>query len=132
MKRRIKRHIPRRPVRRERPVAAIVCAALIVVGAWLLSWWIVPLAALVVAAIWRERPNVVAQVTWGAVAGWAVLLLVDSLHGRSWALARAAGGVMFLPWGLLFPVTLLFAAGLAWSVGVLIQEITTKLGAEGA
>jgi hypothetical protein len=126
MKRRVKRHIPRRPVRREKPIAGIVCAALIVVGAWFLSWWIVPLAALVAAALWCERPSVVAQVMWGAVAGWVVLLLIDSLHGRTWALARAAGGVMFLPWGLLFPATLLFAAGLAWSTAVLAQAICLK------
>ena len=122
MKRRvIKPRVPRRPIRRETPMAGIVCAALVAIGAWLIGWWMVPIAALVAAAIWYERSTVIRQVTWGAVAAWVVLLLIDSVHGRTWALARAAGGVVFLPWGLLFPATLLFAAGLAWSTATLAQ-----------
>ena len=64
---------------------------------------------------------------WGGVGGWIVLLLIDSLHGRTWALGRAAGGAVFLPWGLLFPVTLLFAAGLAWSMATLAQTACARL-----
>lgn len=113
----------RRRPKRQLPLAAVVCGALVVIGAWLLTWWIVPIAALVSAVIWWDEPRVVADVTWGAVAGWIVLLVIDSLHGRTWALARAAGGALFLPWGLLIPVTLLFAAGLAWSTATLAQGV---------
>jgi hypothetical protein len=87
----------------------------------------VPTAALIASAIWFDSVDVVRQVTWAAVAAWTVLLLADSLHGRSWALARAAGGAVFLPWGLLFPVTLLFAAGLAWSTATLVQTLCAQL-----
>src|SRR4051812_41471568 len=118
---RMPRHPRPRRARAALPLAGIVCAALVAIGAWLLSWWIVPVAALIATVFWWDRPTIVADVTWGAVAGWFVLLLVDSLHGRTWALARAAGGAVFLPWGLLIPVTLLFAAGLAWSMAVLVQ-----------
>jgi hypothetical protein len=114
-------------VRAERPIAAIACALLVLVGAWMLGWWIVPVAGLIASAVWYDHATVVAQVTCGAVAGWALLLLIDSLHGRTWALARAAGGVIFLPWGLLFPFTLLFAAGLAWSTATLVQALTAQL-----
>ena len=117
----------RSPRRRELPLAAVVCGALVVLGAWLVSWWIVPIAAVIAAVLWWDRPHITVEVMWGAVAGWAVLLLIDSLHGRSWALARAAGGVVFLPWGLLFPVTLLFAAGLAWSTAVIAQTVCTMI-----
>lgn len=120
---------PRRTGRRKLPFAGVLCATLIVLGAWLISWWIVPLAALVATVLWWDRPTIVADVTWGAVAGWVVLLLVDSLHGRTWALARAAGGAVFLPWGLLIPVTLLFAAGLAWSTAVLAQLGCSRISA---
>ena len=124
---------PRRTARRKLPLAGIVCAALVVIGAWLVSWWIVPLAALVATVLWWDRPTIVADVTWGAVAGWVVMLFIDSLHGRTWALARAAGGAVFLPWGLLIPFTLLFAAGLAWSAAVLAQmacvRISTRVSA---
>jgi len=120
---------PRRAGRRKLPFAGIACAALVVIGAWLISWWIVPLAALVATVLWWDWPTIVADVTWGAVAGWVVLLLIDSLHGRTWALARAAGGAVFLPWGLLIPVTLLFAAGLAWSTSVLAQALCARISA---
>lgn len=122
--------VPRpRRARRKLPLAGIVCAALVVLGAWLISWWIVPVAALVATVLWWDRPTIVADVTCGAVAGWVVLLLIDSLHGRTWALARAAGGAVFLPWGLLIPVTLLFAAGLAWSTAVLAQMGCVRISA---
>jgi hypothetical protein len=113
--------------RREPPVPALVCALIIVLDAWLIGWWTVPIAALIVGAIWRGRGDAAVQAMWGAVGAWAILLLVDSLHGRSWALARAAGGAVFLPWGLLFPATLLFAAGLAWSGAVLAQALCVRL-----
>jgi hypothetical protein len=89
----------------------------------------VPIAALATSVIWYERANAVRQVMWGAVAGWTVLLIVDSVHGRMWALARAAGGAVFLPWGLLFPVTLLFAAALAWSTATLVQALCARITA---
>lgn len=119
--------IRRAKKRREPPLPALVCGALIVVAAWLASWWTVPIAALIVGAIWYSRADVAVQAMWGAVGAWLVLLLVDSLHGRTWALARAAGGAVFLPWGLLFPVTLAFAAGLAWSTAVLTQAACARL-----
>jgi hypothetical protein len=105
--------------RRDELLPAIATAAMIVVGAWLMSWWIVPVAAIVAGAIWRMRGDVATQALWGAVAGWALLLLIDSLHLRTWALGRALGGAIFLPWGLVFVATLLFAAGLAWSSATL-------------
>src|SRR4029078_6895946 len=92
--------VPRpRRARRRLPLAGIVCAALVVIGAWLISWWIVPVAALVATVLWWDRPTIVGDVTWGAVAGWVVLLLIDRLPGRTWALARAGRGGVFLAWG---------------------------------
>ena len=122
--------LPRaRPTRRKLHLAGIVCAALVIIGGWLISWWIVPLAALVATVLWWDSPTIVADVMWGAVAGWVVLLLIDSLHGRTWALARAAGGAVFLPWGLLIPATVLFAAGMAWSTSVLAQMVSVRISA---
>jgi hypothetical protein len=116
--------------RRPLPFAALACGGLVVLGAWLIGWWIVPLAALITTIIWWERANIAAEVMWGAVGGWVLLLLIDSVHGRTWALARAAGGVLFLPWGLLFPVTLLFAAGLAWSMAEVTRGVLELLNGE--
>ncbi|HKW11105.1 MAG TPA: hypothetical protein VJO33_12055 [Gemmatimonadaceae bacterium] len=122
----------RRRQRRPLPLAGVVCGALVVLGAWLIGWWIIPLAALIASVIWWDRADVTVEVMWGAAGGWALLLVIDSLHGRTWALARAAGGALFLPWGLLFPVTLLFAAGLAWSIATLAQAACARISARGA
>ena len=118
-----------RRTRRQLPLAAILCGTVVVIGAWLVSWWIVPLAALVTTVLRWDHPRVAIDVMWGAVGGWVVLLLVDSLHGRTWALARAAGGALFLPWGLLFVVTLLFAAGLAWSTATVARVVCAGIAA---
>lgn len=101
--------------RRDELLPTIATAAFVAAGAWLASWWIVPVAALAAGAIWWKRADVAKQAMWGAVVGWLLLLLVDSLHGRTWALAMAMGGAVFLPWGLVLVVTLLYAAGLGWS-----------------
>jgi hypothetical protein len=119
----------RRGQKRSLPLAGVVCAAVVVLGAWLIGWWIVLVAALISSVLWWDRTDVARHVMWGAVAGWGVLLLIDSLHGRTWALARAAGGALFLPWGLLFPVTLLFAAGLAWSMATVAQAACARISA---
>ena len=117
----MKRQTRSRAKGRALPLAAGVTALLVVVGAWLISWWIVPIAAAIATVLWWDRADVVRDVMWGAVLGWVLLLVIDSLHGRTWALARAAGGAVLLPWGLLFPVTLFFAAGLAWATATLAR-----------
>src|SRR5919197_6094406 len=116
-----------RAKRRELPLGAAVCGGIVVLGAWLAGWWIVPLAALIVGVVWWDRVNIATEAMWGSVGAWIVLLVIDSVHGRTWPLARAAGGAVFLPWGLLFLVTLLFAAGLAWSTAFLAQAACARL-----
>jgi len=122
----------RRTRRREEWLPGIATGALVALGAWLVSWWIVPVAALLAGMFWWDRADVARQAMWGAVGGWCLLLVVDSLHLRTWALARALGGVIYLPWGLLIPVTLLFAAALAWSAAVLAQTGTALIAARRA
>jgi hypothetical protein len=119
--------MPRARVKAPAPVPAVVCGAIVAIGSWLIGWWIVPIAALAVSLVWWQRIDVARQAMWGAAGAWLLLLLVDSVHGRTWALARAAGGAVLLPWGLLIPVTLLFAAGLAWSTAVIAQTIRSRL-----
>lgn len=101
---------------------ALVVAAL----TWIVSWWTIPIVAVLAAVVWRRRGDAVRQIMWGAVAGWGALLLVDSLHGRSWALARAVGGILYLPAPLFFLLTLAFAAGLAWSAAVVARAAMNR------
>lgn len=118
--------------RRDELVPAIATALVIVVGAWLVSWWIVPIASLAAGAFWWRRADVAEHVLWGAVAGWVVLLLIDSLHLRTWALARAMGGVIYMPYGLAFVLTLAFAAGLGWSGATLSAFAVSRVQGRGA
>jgi hypothetical protein len=53
-----------------------------------------------------------------------ILLLIDSLHGRTYALASALGGAMFLPGPLSLLATLVFAGALAWSAAILAAAAT--------
>jgi hypothetical protein len=128
----MKRQTRLRKKRRALPLAAGITALLVVFGAWLLSWWIVPIAAAIATVLWWDRADVVRDVMWGAVLGWVLLLAIDSLHGRTWALARAAGGAVFLPWGLLFPAALLFAAGLAWATATVARAGCVLIAERGA
>lgn len=111
-------HRPRKRRRRDELLPALITALIVMAGSWVIGWWIVPLTTLVAGIYWWQRADVAEQTMWGAVAGWLVLLLLDSVHGRTWALARALGGAIYLPWGLVLVVTLLFAAGMGWSAGV--------------
>jgi len=113
--------------RRDELLPALATGATIVLGAWVLSWWIVPLAALVAGALWSSREDVAQQAMWGAIGGWLLLLLLDSVHGRTWAMAQALGGVLFLPYGLVIVATLLFAAGLAWSAATVAAIASTRV-----
>jgi hypothetical protein len=113
--------------RHDELVPAIATALLIAIGAWLVSWWIVPIASMAAGALWWRRADVAKQVLWGAVAGWVVLLLIDSLHLRTWALARAMGGVIYMPYGLAFVLTLAFAAGLGWSASTLTSFAVSRV-----
>jgi hypothetical protein len=106
---------------------ALVAAGVVAVLSWLVSWWAVPLAGAIVGAVWPRMERIGALAMWGAVAGWVVLLLVDSFQGRTIALARALGGAVFLPWPLLILVTLLFAAGLAWSAATVTANVAQRL-----
>lgn len=103
-------------------VPAIAIAVAIAGLSWLTSWWAVSLCAAVGAAVFRRREDIAMEAMWGAVGGWALLLVVDSLHGRTYALARAVGGVLYLPGVGFFLLTLLFAAGLGWSTATVVSS----------
>lgn len=116
-----------RRVRKRGPVQpALVSAAVVAVLSWLVSWWAVPLAGVIVGAVWPRMEKIGALAMWGAAGGWVLLLLVDSIQGRTIALARALGGAVFLPWPLLILVTLLFAVGLAWSAAIVTATVARR------
>jgi hypothetical protein len=119
----------RRAKKRGPMLPAFVTVGVVAVLSWLVSWWAVPIAGAIAGAVWPRMEKIGALAMWGAAGGWVLLLLVDSIQGRTIALARALGGAVFLPWPLLIIVTLLFAAGLAWSAAVVAATVARRFSA---
>jgi hypothetical protein len=100
--------------------ALLLLVAAFALASWI-GWWAVPL----VAALWGFlRPAVPRPILTAALAGllgWAVWLLID-LSYEAAALGRLGSrlaGVLQLPAPVLFLLTLLFPALLAWSSAAL-------------
>jgi hypothetical protein len=103
----------------------VMLLAFVATGAmtWMLGWWGVVLAALLVGALyWRVR-GIAWMTALAAIAAWSTLLVVDAVGGRFGALASAIAGVMRVPAAALVVVTLLFAGLLAWSSAIVGSEV---------
>lgn len=96
---------------------------LVVAGAmagltWLVGWWGVVLAALILGFVLRDEGGRPWRVALGASEGWAILLLIDVVAGPFGRVAAILAGTMGIPAPALIVVTLLFPALLAWSAAV--------------
>jgi hypothetical protein len=100
---------------RDRVLIVIILAVMVTVATWFLGWWTVPVLAAIAGALWWDHEHVGRDVGIGAAMGWALLIAYAGSSGRLVPLARALGGVLFLPWPLLIVVALAFPAVLAWS-----------------
>ncbi len=86
-----------------------------------LGWWSVP----IVAAMWSffsKDAHRVRDAAIAAAAGWASLLLLDIWRGPVSTMADQLGALMGLPPFLLYLLTLLFPAVLAWCAGVIARR----------
>ena len=99
-------------------VKAILIAELFAVATYALGWWTVPLIAAAWGFVSRDE-NVAPYTALCAMAGWATLLLLDAAKGPVANMAARLGGVMGIPSVLLYVLTLLFPALLAWSAAKL-------------
>jgi hypothetical protein len=87
-----------------------------------LGWWTVP----IVAALWgiassdshRARNAAIA-----AAAGWATLLLIDVARGQVGVMGNQLGSLMSVPAPVLYLLTLLFPALLAWSAAAIVPGL---------
>jgi hypothetical protein len=95
---------------------------------WVVGWWGVVVAALVVGGMWWRRPAIAWIVALAAIAGWGVLLLAKAAGGRFGALTAVVSGVMRIPAAVLMIATLLFAGLLGWSAAVVGGEVARALG----
>ena len=89
---------------------------------WVLGWWGILLAALIIGVVFHEhggggwRVGVAASVAWGA------LLVADVAAGPLGRVATLLGGVMGLPGVVLLLLTIAFPAALAWSASTIAAE----------
>jgi hypothetical protein len=93
----------------------LIVAVAMAVLTWVMGWWGVILGAAAVGVAFREQGGGGWRVALGAALAWAALLIVDAVGGPFGRLAQTLGGVMRVPAVALVAITVLFAAGLAWS-----------------
>jgi hypothetical protein len=105
----------------------IIVAAAMAVLTWVMGWWGIVLAAAVVGFVFREQGGGGWRVALGAALAWTALLLADVAGGAFARLASLLAGVMTVPGPVLVVVTLLFAAGLAWSAATVVAELSVRV-----
>ncbi len=93
-----------------------------------LGWWSVP----IVAALWSffsADAHRVRNAGIAAAAGWASLLLLDVWRGPVSTMAEQLGALMGLPPLLLYVLTLVFPAILAWCAALIARRPARPLAA---
>lgn len=105
----------------------LIVAAAMAVLTWVMGWWGVLFAAVVVGVAFRDVGGGGWRVALAGALAWAALLLVDVVAGSFAHLSQLLAGVMKLPALALVVVTLLFAAALAWSGATITSAIVTRL-----
>jgi hypothetical protein len=103
-------------------VKVILLAEAFAVTTFGLGWWSVPLVAALWGLVSREdrRARTAALC---AAGGWATLLLLDFARGPVATMGTQLGGVMNLPPAVLYLVTLIFPALLAWAAAALMPRL---------
>ena len=99
------------------------------------GWWGVAIVAVGAGIVFRRDEGRPWRVALGAVTGWVLLLLVDTMGGRFGRVATAVSGSMSIPTVALLGITLLLPVLLGWSgatVGAAIGQATKGGGREVA
>ena len=107
-------------------VAAVIAVCVLT---WIVGWWGVVVAALVIGAVWWRRPAIAWVVALAAITGWSALMLVNLVGGRFVALTDVVSGVMRIPASALVIAALLFAGLLGWSAAVVGGELARSVEA---
>jgi hypothetical protein len=94
---------------------------------WILGWWGVAVAALILGFVFRDEGGRAWRVALGATEGWAILLLLDLVGGPLGHVATTVGGAMQIPGPALLVATLLFPALIGWSGAAMAAEIGRAL-----
>jgi hypothetical protein len=89
---------------------------------WLLGWWGVLLAALIVGFVFHREGGGGWRIALAAALSWAALLAVNAASGSLGIVATTLGSVMRVPGAVLVLLTLVFPALLAWSAATVVAE----------
>jgi hypothetical protein len=87
---------------------------------WLLGWWGVLVAALVIGFVFRAEGGGGWRIAVAAALAWAALLAIDAASGPIGLVGQRLGGVIRVPAVVLVLVTVLFPAMLAWSAATVV------------
>jgi hypothetical protein len=87
---------------------------------WLLGWWGVLVAALVIGFVFRAEGGGGWRIAVAAALAWTVLLAIDAASGPIGLVGQRLGGVIRVPAVVLVLVTVLFPAVLAWSAATVV------------
>ncbi len=101
----------------------LLIAVIVAASTWIIGWWSVAIVALVAGYLMRRSGGNAWRVALGSAEGWAILLLVDTLGGRSRELLSILEGTMSIPGPALIVATLLFPALIGWSGAALAAEL---------
>jgi hypothetical protein len=101
----------------------LVIALVVALSTWVAGWWSVAVVALVAGYLMRRSGGNAWRVALGSAEGWAILLIVDTLGGRSRELLSILAGTMSIPGPALIIATLLFPALIGWSGAALAAEL---------
>jgi hypothetical protein len=96
---------------------------------WLLGWWGVLLAAVIVGFVFHDYGGGGWRVGLSAAIAWGALLAADATAGSFGAVSTVLGGVMRVPGFALVLVTLAFPALLAWSAATVVAASRRLVGA---
>lgn len=103
-------------------IFVLFVAAAMTALTWLLGWWGVLLAALIVGYVFRQQGGGGWRIALAAALAWGALLVFDAGAGPFGRLASTLGGVMRLPPAVLVLLTLAFPAALAWSAATVVAQ----------
>ena len=93
---------------------------------WLIGWWGVLVAALVIGFVFRAESGGGWRIAVAGALAWAALLALDAVSGPVSLLGAKLGGVLRVPAAVLMLVTLLFPAMLAWSAATFAAVVVGK------
>jgi hypothetical protein len=103
-------------------IFVLVVAAAMAALTWLLGWWGVLLAALVVGLVFHREGGGGWRIALAAALAWAALLAVNGAAGSLAVVMTTLGAVLRVPAAALVLLTLAFPALLAWSAATVMAE----------